>query len=90
MSGAHRSTTHSPVASAGKSIVWMLQLAGAAALLVVPFAVLGFVVYTLISQPSKAWTPPVVVASAISICVFAIAHIVWYRMRRSRGLAGME
>jgi hypothetical protein len=54
MSGAHRSTTQTSPASVRKSAFWLLQLTGAAAAVLVQLALLAFIGYTLITQPSKA------------------------------------
>jgi hypothetical protein len=82
MSGTHRGTTQSPVASVVRSIVWMLQLAGAVAALLVVLAVLVFVCDILFTRPPRAWPLPIGVACGISVCIFAIGNIVWHRMQR--------
>ena len=86
MSGAHRSTTQSPAASVRKSAVWLLQLAGAAAGILAQLALVAFVGYILITQPSKAWPLPISVAVGIMACIGVLGDIILRRMQRRRVL----
>ncbi|MCW2930192.1 MAG: hypothetical protein JWM19_1154 [Actinomycetia bacterium] len=83
MSGAHRSTTQNSAVSVRKSAVWLLQLAGAAAGILVELALVVFVGYTLITQPSRAWPLPIAVAVGIIACIGVLGDIVWRRMQRA-------
>jgi hypothetical protein len=86
MSGSHRSTMQSPAASVRKSTVWLLQLAGAAAAILVQLALVVFVGYILITQPSREWPLPLAVACGITVCIGVLGDIVWRRMQRRRVL----
>lgn len=83
MSGAHRSTTQKTAASVRKSAVWLLQLAGAVAAILVQLALLAFIGYILITQPSRAWPLPLAIALGITVCLGALGQIVWHRMERT-------
>ena len=84
MSGAHRSTTQTSAASVSKSAFWLLQLTGAAAAILVQLALLAFIGYTLITQPSRAWPLPLAVALGVTVCLGALGQIVWHRMERTK------
>lgn len=83
MSGAHRSTTQPSAVSMRKSAVWLLQLTGAAAAILAQLALLAFVGYTLITQPSKAWPVPIAVALGIIVCFGVLGLSIWRRMERA-------
>lgn len=83
MSGAHRSTMQNSAACARKSAVWLLGLAGAAAVILAQLAVMAFVGYTLTTQPSKMWPHALAVALGITACIGALGDIVWRRMQRA-------
>jgi hypothetical protein len=83
MSGAHRSTTQSSVVAVSKSMVWLLKVGGVATAMVAQVAVVAFVGYTLITQPSKAWPVPLAVAFGITACLAFLADIVWRRAQRA-------
>ncbi len=82
MTGSHRGTTQSTAASVGKSVTWLLQIAGLVAALLILLAAVVFVCCVAFTQPPKAWPFPIGVAFGITVCIFAIAYIAQYRMQR--------
>jgi hypothetical protein len=84
VTGIHRSrTTQSSVASARKSAAWLLQLAGAVTAILVQLAVVAYVAYTLITQPSEAWLHAIAIATALTVCLGALGLFVSRRMDRA-------
>jgi hypothetical protein len=79
VNGAHRSTTQRPTASALKSAAWLLT---GAALVTVPLALLGllvFGVYLAIVHPADA--VPVAIAAQGAAWVSAFGHLTWTLFR---------
>lgn len=66
-----------------KSAAWLLQLTGAAAAILAQLALVAFVGYTLITQPSKAWPVPLAFALGITVCFGVLGLIIWRQMERS-------
>jgi hypothetical protein len=83
VTGLHRSTTQSSVASARASAVWLLKLAGAVAALLLQLALVVYLAYILITQPSKAWPVPIAVVTGATACLAALGRFVSWRMDRA-------
>ena len=58
MAGVHASTTRN-FASARKSAVWLLQIAGAASAILIQLALMAYMVNLLVTQLSDAWPPSI-------------------------------
>jgi hypothetical protein len=83
MTGSHASTKRHSIASARKSAVWLLQLSGAATAILIQLALIAYVAYVLITQPSDAWPRPVAVATILTVCLAALGQFVWWRINRA-------
>ncbi len=84
MKGIHRSTTRqNSLTSARKSAVWLLQLSGAASAILVQLALVAYVAYILITQPSNAWARPISVATGFIVCLGALGRFIGKRMDRA-------
>jgi uncharacterized integral membrane protein len=88
MSGAHRSTTQSAVASARKSAAWMLKLGAAVAAMLVLVAAGAFVIYFVITQPPKKWPLPVGISCAIVVGLYFAGDVTLRRMKRRQAASG--
>jgi hypothetical protein len=82
MAGVHASTTRN-FASARKSAVWLLQIAGAASAILIQLALMAYMIYILVTQPSDAWPLPIGVAIGLTVCLYALGHFVSRRMDRA-------
>ncbi len=86
MSGAHRSTTQSSIASARKSAVWLAVLLAVATVILALLALLAFVVYFAITYeppPSPpAWILPVAIAVLSALWVFVLGDLVGSLLRK--------
>jgi hypothetical protein len=58
---------------------------GAAAAILAQLALMAFVSYILITQPSSAWLLSIAVAFAIIVCIGVLGEIVGGRRRRPAG-----
>jgi hypothetical protein len=83
MTGIHASTKRNSIASARKSAVWLLQLSGAATAILIELALIAYVAYVLITQPSDTWTRPIAVATGFTVCLWALGQFVSWRMDRA-------
>lgn len=82
MTGIHASTTRN-FASARKSAVWLLQIAGAGTAILIQLALMAYMVYILITQPSGSWPLPIGIAVGLTICLYALGQFVSRRMDRA-------
>ena len=83
MTGAHASTKRSSIASARKSAVWLLQLSGAASAILIQLALMAYIAYVLITQPSNAWLRPIAIATGLTFCLYALGQFIGRRMERA-------
>lgn len=86
MSGAHRSTTQSPIASARKSAVWLMALLAAVTVLLALLALLAFVAYFAITyepaHTAPAWLFPFAIALQIAVWMCVLGDIAWSVLRK--------
>jgi len=84
MSGAHRSTTQSPIASARKSAVWLLTLLAAVTALLAFLALIAFVAYLAFTyEPaSPAWLLPVAIALLGAVWLWVLGDLAWSLLRK--------
>jgi hypothetical protein len=83
MTGIHASTKRNSFASARKSAIWLFQLSGAAAALLIQLALIAYVAYILVTQPSDEWPRPIAVATGFTVCLCALGLFVSRRMDRA-------
>lgn len=92
MSGAHRSTTQSPINSARKSAAWLITLLALCAVLLAFLALLAFAAYFAITyvpaHSSPGWVLSLAIALQSAGWLLVLGDLAWSLMRKQpRSLA---
>jgi hypothetical protein len=84
MTGQHASTKRN-WANTLKSVVWLLQLTGAATAILLQLALVGYLAYALKTQPSAEWPLSIGIVFGGTAGLYALAVFVERRLDRAEG-----
>jgi membrane protein implicated in regulation of membrane protease activity len=84
MPGKHVSTKRN-WANNLKSVVWLLQLTGAATAILLQLALVAYLAYALKTQPSGDWPLSIGIVAAGTAGLYALARYVERRLDRAEG-----